>query len=184
MHQPQQQVLSFMRKAQQDVPNGLLPVGTARHMDRVRDLAQALRPLADLADSMSKEFHSPDGYPALLRAMLMLEETTEFIEALAEGNTALALDGLCDIVYVAYGAAVAMGVDLQPFFEAVHGSNMAKFGPGGFRREDGRWQKPADWKAPDLEGMVNRIRNVVFDPNGYDVRDRLTGEYVTDHSTR
>lgn len=36
------------------------------------------------------------------------------------------IDALCDILYFTFGTAVCMGIDIQPFFEEVHRSNMSK----------------------------------------------------------
>ena len=102
-----------------------------------------------------------------LRAKLILEEALEFVaasgidqdELLAElpvlhphANFPVAVDGLCDLLYVVYGSGVAFGVDLREPFTAVHRANMAKFGGG--TREDGKIQKPPDWKAPDLASLL------------------------------
>jgi predicted HAD superfamily Cof-like phosphohydrolase len=43
-------------------------------------------------------------------------------------------------------------VDIEPFFEEVHRSNMAKV--GGTRRPDGKWLKPPDWQPPDLTRIL------------------------------
>jgi len=34
------------------------------------------------------------------------------------------IDALCDLLYVTAGAPVEMGVELGPFFDEVHASNM------------------------------------------------------------
>ena len=54
-------------------------------------------------------------------------------------------------------AAEGVGVDLKPFFEEVHRTNMKKF--TGPKREDGKQLKPADWKPPRIEAMYQRWRN-------------------------
>jgi predicted HAD superfamily Cof-like phosphohydrolase len=93
-------------------------------------------------------------FPGALRVRLIQEEADEFAQAVAEGDLAEMVDALCDLLYVTYGAAVDLGVDLQPFFAAVHRSNMAKV--GGRRREDGKWLKPEGWTPPDIAGMLAR----------------------------
>lgn len=59
------------------------------------------------------------------------------------------IDGLCDLLYVVYGAAVTFGIDLFPFFSEVHRSNMAK--TGGGNREDGKVLKPDGWTPPKIK---------------------------------
>ncbi len=57
------------------------------------------------------------------------------------------VDALVDLLYVTYGAAVEMGVDLEPFFDEVHRANMCKVpGEGG-----GKSRKPEHWVPPDLD---------------------------------
>jgi predicted HAD superfamily Cof-like phosphohydrolase len=94
-------------------------------------------------------------FPGALRVRLIQEEADEFAQAVAEGDLAEMVDALCDLLYVTYGAAVDLGVDLQPFFAAVHHSNMAKV--GGRRREDGKWLKPEGWTPPDVAGLLARL---------------------------
>jgi len=59
---------------------------------------------------------------------------------------------------VTYGAASALGVDIEPFFAEVHRSNMAKLGDDGkpIRREDGKVLKPLTWTPPDLMSILRR----------------------------
>jgi predicted HAD superfamily Cof-like phosphohydrolase len=113
---------------------------------------------------------SPAIRDAALRARLILEEAAEAAEALVGGRAAQALvdelkfndeakpdlvaaiDALCDIPYVTYGTAVAMGIDLEPFFDEVHRSNMAKI--GGPVRADGKRLKPPGWRPPNIAGVL------------------------------
>lgn len=61
-----------------------------------------------------------------LRKTLILEEAVEFIDAVNLGDNEGALNGLVDLLYVIYGTFVAMGVDAEPGFQAVHNENMSK----------------------------------------------------------
>ena len=63
-----------------------------------------------------------------------------------------AIDGMCDLSYVNFGAAVEMGVDLQAMFDEVHRANMAK--EGGATRADGKTLKPPGWTPPDILGKL------------------------------
>jgi predicted HAD superfamily Cof-like phosphohydrolase len=107
---------------------------------------------------MVSAFHKAMGIPiadeptmltadrAELRCRLIDEEAHEFREAAEYGDWIEMVDALVDILYVTYGAAVEMGVDLAPFFEEVHNANMRKLpGDGG-----GKSRKPQGWFAPDL----------------------------------
>lgn len=59
-------------------------------------------------------------------------------------------DAIADLLYVVLGTAVACGINIDPIYQAVHESNMAKFGEGGYRREDGKWMKPPNWQPPNI----------------------------------
>ena len=87
------------------------------------------------------DFFSPQGYPSELRAALIVEECMEFGKSSEDNNFVEMIDAICDILYVTYGAAVAMGIDIDPFFEEVHRSNMSKLDPvtkQPIRRKDGK----------------------------------------------
>lgn len=87
-----------------------------------------------------------------LRASLIREEAKETCDAIEEGDLIGAIDGLCDLIYVALGTASEFGIDLEPFFDEVHRSNMAK--TGGPTRADGKIMKPEGWKPPDLAAVL------------------------------
>jgi len=89
-----------------------------------------------------------------LRAALIEEEAEETVWAIRQGNLVEAIDGLCDLIVVAYGAAAEFGIDLEPFWDEVHRTNMAKV--GGPIREDGKRLKPAGWQPPDIAGILSR----------------------------
>ena len=95
-------------------------------------------------------------FPGDLRVRLIQEEADEFAAAVRDRDLPEMVDALCDLLYVTYGAAVALGVDLEPFFAAVHEANMAK--RGGYPREDGKWMKPDGWQPPDI-GRLLRERH-------------------------
>jgi predicted HAD superfamily Cof-like phosphohydrolase len=113
--------------------------------------------------AMVAEFHREFGapppealdverFPGELRIRLIEEEAAEFAQAVRAGDVPEMIDALCDLLFVTYGAAVELGVDLEPFFAAVHRANMAK--AGGHRRADGKWIKPAGWQPPDIAGLL------------------------------
>lgn len=110
---------------------------------------------------MVQEFHAALGAtigetPSLrdlaLRRSLIQEESKETLAALWRGDMVETADGLCDLIYVALGTAVAFGIDLAPLFEEVHATNMAKLGGG--KREDGKYLKPTGWKPPRIAELL------------------------------
>lgn len=111
------------------------------------------------------EFHRELGHPSGdsptirrpgLRAELIREEAKETVDAIEAGDLVLAVDGLCDLMYVVLGAAVEFGIDLEPVFDEVHRSNLAK--KGGTKRADGKTLKPPGWTPPDVAGEIEKQR--------------------------
>ena len=123
------------------------------------------QPLPDKVDSS-------DHKNLLLRHNVMDEEIQEFQHAcwlranarnLEEVNSseAMMVDALVDALYTIHGTALAMGVDLDPFWDAVHAANMSKVDGslGPLRvREDGKILKPPGWRAPDILALLKRIK--------------------------
>ena len=68
------------------------------------------------------------------------------------------VDGCADISVVTIGTLSALGVDDIPVLEAVDQNNLAKFGPGGYRRPDGKWIKPEGHKPPDFASIIDKMR--------------------------
>ena len=114
---------------------------------------------------------SADPATLQLRIDLITEEFDEIIYALTllqsldplhtPGQTSkateLALlaevaDGIADLVYVAIGTASALGIDMEPVWEEVQRSNMAKV--SGPIREDGKRLKPEGWSPPQIERVI------------------------------
>jgi hypothetical protein len=89
-----------------------------------------------------------------LRAELIREEAKETCDAIERGDLVEAIDGLCDVLCVVYGAALEFGIDLAPFWDEVHRTNMAKV--GGPVRKDGKRLKPPGWTPPDIAGILDR----------------------------
>ena len=87
-----------------------------------------------------------------LRIRLMQEEFDELQESMATGNLASVAKELADLLYVVYGTAVSYGIDMEPVFREVHRSNLSKV--GGYKRDDGKWVKPATYSPACLEPIL------------------------------
>jgi len=57
---------------------------------------------------------------------LIREEIDELEDAIKNKDYKETIDSLGDIVYVCYGLATSMGVDLHKAFKIIHESNMSK----------------------------------------------------------
>lgn len=84
-----------------------------------------------------------------LRSTLIYEEWQEFDEA---DNLTDMADAICDLLYVVYGAATSVGIDIEPLFAEVHRSNMQKL--NGPIRADGKQLKPDNWQPPNLKQLI------------------------------
>lgn len=103
----------------------------------------------DMPSGGSPAVRRPD-----LRAELIREEADEAVDAILNGDLIKAIDGMCDLLCVVYGTAVEFGIDLAPFWDEIHRTNMAKV--GGPVRADGKQLKPPGWVAPDIAGVLAR----------------------------
>lgn len=65
------------------------------------------------------------------------------------------IDGMCDLLVVVHNTSNAMGIDLEPFIDEVHRSNMAKVGGG--KNEYGKAMKPEGWKPPRIQEMLEEL---------------------------
>ena len=146
------------------------------HQKMVEEFMQSFG--QEVPDKPTLALDAPSPFPFALRAKLILEEAIEFAEASGliphietnyagkgvphtesvgtEPDMVEMIDAMCDILYVTYGAASAMGIDLTPYFAEVHRTNMAKLGPDGkpILRADGKGMKPPGWKPPDLAAIL------------------------------
>ena len=118
--------------------------------------------------SMVEEFHRKfeiviQGIPAdltdetkRLRVRLIQEEFDELKEAMVAGPLSSVAKELADLLYVVYGTAVSYGIDMDPVFREVHRSNLSKV--GGYKRDDGKWVKPATYSPARLEPILEAQR--------------------------
>lgn len=105
------------------------------------------------------------------RSLLINEEHAEVAEALIHwedtlyGQTSsteeeckaeLAKE-LADLLYVIYGTADELGINLPEVFRVVHESNMSKVWEDGTVRynEYGKVLKPPTYTPPNLDGVIN-----------------------------
>ena len=93
-----------------------------------------------------------DGRTRELRVKLIQEEFDELKEALAAEDLSSIAKEMVDLLYVVYGTAVSYGIEMDPVFREVHRSNMSKV--GGYKREDGKWVKPATYSPACIEPIL------------------------------
>ena len=111
------------------------------------------------------------------RLALVDEETGELFDELYDGSTEGVLDLECvrgiddvdfqavakemaDTVYILFGTAVALGIDLDKAVRLVHQSNMSKLGADGepiYREGDGKVLKGENYQEPDMASCVKEL---------------------------
>lgn len=118
---------------------------------------------AQMVAEFRRTFKKPIGsYPSIEgvdlehHGRLLAEEVAEALTAIRDRDPVELLDGLVDIMYVAYGCAIECGFDLDAGFAEVHRSNMSKLGADGkpILREDGKILKGPNYSPPDLRAIA------------------------------
>lgn len=108
-------------------------------------LPRSSRPTADIPAELAN-----------LRVDLLVEEVEEFASATTAQDIVGIADALADIVYVAYGAALTYGIDLDAVLREVHRSNMSKLDEQGkpIYRADGKVLKSSRYTPPDIPRVL------------------------------
>ena len=93
-----------------------------------------------------------------LRYDLIKEELEELKVAMESKDLLEVADALTDILYVAYGAGHAFGIDLDKCFEEVQNSNMSKLDENGkpIYNESGKVMKGPKYFKPNLNKFINQ----------------------------
>ena len=91
-----------------------------------------------------------------LRISLINEELDELKKAIKDNDILEVADALTDILYVAYGAGHAFGINLDKCFNEVQQSNMSKLGSDGkpIYNESGKVMKGPNYFKPDLSKFL------------------------------
>ena len=94
-----------------------------------------------------------------LRISLINEELEELKKAIKDNDILEVADALTDILYVAYGAGHAFGINLDKCFNEVQESNMSKLGSDGkpIYNESGKVMKGPKYFKPDLTKFLKKI---------------------------
>lgn len=91
-----------------------------------------------------------------LRYDMLYEELVELWAALKDGDLVAQADALGDILYLALGGFVELGVDSTPVFWAIHDSNRSKLGADGapVLRGDGKVLKGPGYFPPKIAEAI------------------------------
>ena len=85
----------------------------------------------------------------IARGNFMSEEVTEFMDAAMEGDIVGVADALTDVIYVAVGTALSMGIPLDKVWDVVHAANMKKVKGTTKRGIANDAVKPDGWIGPE-----------------------------------
>ena len=98
----------------------------------------------------------PDEKTMNLRFDLIKEELNELEQAMKEKDLKEIADALTDILYVAYGAGCAYGIDLDKCFKEVQRANMSKLGEDGkpIYNAKGKVMKGPNYSEPNLKQFI------------------------------
>jgi predicted HAD superfamily Cof-like phosphohydrolase len=137
----------YSNKQQKDVFDFMLACGQVNTKDQERLAASDSAKRAKVGDLNMMG----------LRRNLLLEEVREYVSASDHSDFLGVVDGLVDIMYIAHGTLVELGVDFDTCWNEVHSSNMTKVDPETGevkRREDGKILKPKSYRKPDLKKVI------------------------------
>jgi len=142
---------------------------------------QKVKKWMKIAGQPVREDPTPEIEEWQLRIDLIKEEFKEFKAGVRTCDLVEIADGIGDLLYVVYGAAVSFGIDADAVFDLLHENNMTKFitcpecsgdgidDPGiasecrhcgGYGvvpyavREDGKILKSPAWQPPDLKPLL------------------------------
>jgi predicted HAD superfamily Cof-like phosphohydrolase len=114
-----------------------------KQFEMVKEFQKAMeQPVADTPTAM-------DPKRLFQRYHYMLEELKEFFHAKTTVDQA---DAMIDLIYLAIGTLVEMGVKPEQLFQIVHEANMSKLWEDGkprFREGDGKVLKPPHFVRPE-----------------------------------
>lgn len=153
----QVRIAAFMKKAGQDLPTApIVPNLEIRRLRASLIMEETMETIRALGLKVSIT-QKPAGHDAGTHIDNMDDCDWSFSEW-EEPNLVEIADGCADISVVTIGTLSACGICDKQLLEMIDESNLAKFGPGGHRREDGKWIKPPDWVKPDIAGLIEQMQ--------------------------
>ena len=100
----------------------------------------------------------PDPPIAERRIGMLREEVDELEDSVADIDIVEYADAIADIIYVALGAAVEAGIDIEPVIEEVIDSNNSKIdwqsAQPWARHGNGKIAKDEHYRAPDIRSII------------------------------
>lgn len=162
MHRPnvmqsehQQRVEEFMDKAGQELPEPFTQPDEKTRILRAKLIfEEAMETIRDGLGVVIKWQRSDDVNIYISAEHRVKEMQFDIAKKFSMIDT---IDGCMDIMVVTTGTMSSIGAPDKPFQEEVDNNNLAKFGPGGYRNEDGKWVKSPDHKPPRIKEVMERV---------------------------
>ena len=166
-----------MNKMQKQVKEFMIPGGYPVYEKPITGLKFEEELILPTGDVVQFEDH------LLSRVEWLREEVDELKQAILANDIVEIADAIADLAYFVFGTAVSTGIDLEPVFDEVHRSNMAKFkdcpvckGMGRdeegvctacmgtsktatYRNSDGKLMKDVGWSQPNLFKIIKSQRS-------------------------
>lgn len=148
----QQKVDAFMRLAGQELPDSpTIPPADVRVL-RARLILEEAFELIEKGLGINIKCDGPAfGTPG---PFLIRYQSLSF-DPKREPDLVEILDGAADVAVVTTGTLSACGLAGAYPQDLVDENNLAKFGPGSYRREDGKLIKPPGHQPPDIISAIN-----------------------------
>lgn len=155
-------VHSFMVQAGQDTPS--LPIEPDADTRVLRAKLMMEETIETIYKGLGVAIYLCDGKEPGPRTTIGNFKAFElYYDACMPYNAVETVDGCCDVKVVTTGTLIACGIKDEKPQQLIDDANLAKFGPGGYRAgpndpkgPEGKWIKPDDWKAPDLQAEIDR----------------------------
>ena len=137
-----------------------------------RDNPYLVKSLYDKEEEFGKLDRAENNELVNFRTSFLLEELTEYTQAITKKDTAAALDALVDIVYIALGTAWLFNLPFEKAWQEVQRANMSKVRTKSKSKKRGTSfdvVKPKNWKPPDIDQVI------------YEERERQQNDENTDN---
>ena len=149
----QQRIEAFMRHAGQDVPDGPEePSAEIRLLRAKLIFEEAMETITALGVDVMVDNAMQQSGPVCLHS----KNHTLVVNPRRPMDMIEVADGCADISVVTIGTLSACGIADKLLLKEVDESNLRKFGPGSYPRDDGKWMKPDGWTAPDIAGVLHK----------------------------
>lgn len=98
-------------------------------------------------------------FEELRKAMNVLDAARMEEKKLVAGEIAEVADAIGDLIWVAIGLGISLGLPLHGIWDEIAKSNFLKINPQTGRvekRADGKVMKPVGWKPPQIAALIER----------------------------